>query len=219
MNIKALLLDFDGVIRHWSRTHIAEVEGRLRVPEGTLYEKAFTPSLLLPAIERKTTQDVWQSQVETSLASSHGPSVARQLIQAWSTCPSEVDADFLESIERLAQDRGIALVTNATSALPNALTDAGLSDRFRWVFNSSELGVAKPAEGFFAKVVETLRCPPEALLYVDDSEVNVESALKLGFAAHHHTTREATLSFVEERLVRGRTPIPMDPNSRSGSGH
>lgn len=58
-----------------------------------------------------------------------------------------------------------------------------LAEEFDHVFASSELGVRKPDEAFFAQVREQLRCAPSELCLIDDSAANVAGARTAGWNA------------------------------------
>jgi putative hydrolase of the HAD superfamily len=50
--------------------------------------------------------------------------------------------------------------------------------------NSSELGLAKPDPEVFVAVCSTLALPPYRCLFVDDQQVNVDAAARVGLRAH-----------------------------------
>jgi 2-haloacid dehalogenase len=60
-------------------------------------------------------------------------------------------------------------------------------DRFRHIFVSGELGLAKPVAAIFRHVLEAIGAPPERCLFIDDAERNVAAAAALGMRAHRFT--------------------------------
>jgi len=69
---------------------------------------------------------------------------------------------------------------------------AGIDDRFDHIFNTSEVGVAKPSPEIYAHVVAQLGFAPNEIFFTDDSQRNVDAARVAGWHAHHFTGR-ATL--------------------------
>jgi putative hydrolase of the HAD superfamily len=58
-----------------------------------------------------------------------------------------------------------------------------LGDLFHHTFVSHEIGLVKPDREAFEHVVAALGCRPEAILFLDDNEVNVEGARAAGLDA------------------------------------
>lgn len=56
---------------------------------------------------------------------------------------------------------------------------------------SGELGVVKPAPEIYRSLLEKLALPPEAVLFFDDMERNIDAARKLGMAARLWTGPDA----------------------------
>ena len=60
-------------------------------------------------------------------------------------------------------------------------------DRFRRIFVSGELRLAKPDAAIFRHVLEAIGAPAEQCLFIDDAERNVAAAAALGLRTHHFT--------------------------------
>ena len=56
----------------------------------------------------------------------------------------------------------------------------GLMDVFDGRIISSDIGMRKPSQKFFKYTVDVLGFEPEEMLFIDDSDVNIDSAKKLG---------------------------------------
>ena len=56
---------------------------------------------------------------------------------------------------------------------------------FEKVFTSFEIGHRKPEKEIFLSVIEALGVAPEDIYFIDDTEINVEGAKKLGLHATH----------------------------------
>lgn len=56
--------------------------------------------------------------------------------------------------------------------------------RFREVFVSGALRMAKPGEAIFAHALERIGAPPRACLFIDDNPANIATAARLGLRTH-----------------------------------
>jgi putative hydrolase of the HAD superfamily len=63
----------------------------------------------------------------------------------------------------------------------------GIESRFDAIFNSAELGVAKPDRRAFEMVCSRLGVEPAEVLFTDDSERKLEGAIEIGMTARHFT--------------------------------
>ena len=69
------------------------------------------------------------------------------------------------------------------SKIPELFKIEGLTieDYFDDFFLSYKMGMSKPSPEIFIKVAEELGIEPNEALFIDDSQVNVYAAAKLGF--------------------------------------
>jgi putative hydrolase of the HAD superfamily len=104
---------------------------------------------------------------------------------AWSTA-FEPDQRVLHLI-RTASCR-TALFTNNGPLLEAGLTDdlTEVGEVFDQLLFSWRLGTTKPDPLAFERAIERLEVAPEALLFVDDSQANVDAARAAGWPAHHY---------------------------------
>ncbi|MCZ7631233.1 MAG: HAD-IA family hydrolase [Microthrixaceae bacterium] len=63
----------------------------------------------------------------------------------------------------------------------------GLTDEFDVIFNTAEIGIAKPDEAVFRHVASDLGTTPTRTAFVDDLAVNVEGAATVGMHSHRFT--------------------------------
>lgn len=66
------------------------------------------------------------------------------------------------------------------------------------VINSSIIGVAKPAKGFYDAMLEHANVAARVALFVDDSLKNCQVAQALGIHAVHHQHSEDTMQRVQQ---------------------
>lgn len=59
-----------------------------------------------------------------------------------------------------------------------------LDGRFERILSSHHLGVRKPDEAFFSRLLAEVACAPDEARFVDDREVNVVAAERVGIRSH-----------------------------------
>lgn len=75
---------------------------------------------------------------------------------------------------------------------------------------SYEVGVAKPDPAFFAEAAHRIGAEPAAILFIDDSEPNIDGARSAGLAAEqwHHEQGQDTLLSLLARYGIDLPPMP-----------
>lgn len=196
-----ILIDFDGVIRHWQSGAIEKVENRLGLPNGTLFSVAFSESLLLPTITGQQSHTCWTQKVRDQLSKKFDSAIGEELIEAWENTIGIIDRDFINSIRSNSPNSKLVLVTNATDKLSQDIYDSNLSESFDFIINSSVVMVAKPDAAFFARSIELLGCRFGDCVFIDDTLKNVQAAKELGILSLHHESVDGTLEFIEANCI------------------
>ena len=179
----ALVVDLDGVLRIWDPEIVADAERRAGLPTGALDRAAFRRSH--PAGRRHRPDQrrrVARGDRRTAgrrTRGGRGRSGGRLVGPL-----REVDERVLAVLREQRRSRPVALLSNATDRLPRDLQRLGLDDEFDAVFNSSALGLAKPDPEVFLAACSALGLPPDRCVLVDDQQVNVDAATRVGLRAH-----------------------------------
>lgn len=97
------------------------------------------------------------------------------------------------------------LSNNNAICLPRSrqlFADAGapLEEIFRKCYFSFEMKALKPSEAFYKAVMEDIGIAPEEMLFIDDSQRNVEGALKAGLPAVYYEPGTDLEKLLEEVL-------------------
>lgn len=66
--IRAILTDFDGVLRHFPKERDAAIEYEFHLPPGILSKTAFQTGLLYSAVTGQITDEQWRSSIVDSLS-------------------------------------------------------------------------------------------------------------------------------------------------------
>jgi HAD superfamily hydrolase (TIGR01509 family) len=178
--LQVLLLDFDGVIRHFA-DDVAAIEAAHGLAPGALMA-AFEPA----GGADVTTGRLTHAEFAVRLGDAVGVPAAGQ---AWAyEVPFHADHEVLALAERArAAGVRVCLLTNGTDKVPQDLGKLGIVDRFDMVFNTHDIGWAKPSPEIYEHVLDRLDVPAQAVLFVDDAERNVRAAAVFGIDAVHFT--------------------------------
>lgn len=100
-----------------------------------------------------------------------------------------IDAAKAELLLRLKEYCDLYLLTNNNPIVmkycSRLFADSGipLESTFRRLFYSYQMKMMKPDPAFYRRCIQLSECLPEEIVFVDDSQVNVEAASALGIDA------------------------------------
>lgn len=191
----AVVFDLDGVIRQWNDDQLDEVEAAFGLVPRTILGVAFSSDLGPAVITGRITHPEWMAEVRSRVIAEHGVDVSGA-IDEWELNVGRVDTEMLELLRSARRRTTVALLSNGTSRLRRDLHVLDLLDEFDAVFNTAELGIAKPDPEVFRMVCSSLGVDPSESLFVDDLLTNVEGAEAAGLRAHQHTDRASTAAFL-----------------------
>lgn len=181
-----LLLDFDGLIRHWRDTGAREGERLAGLPAGTLEVAYRLPEYQLAQLG-VLTDEQWAATVCGHLISRHGPA-AEAAIGPWRADRGEIDRQMLDLVQAARHRVPVAILSNTTSAFHDDLRVHGLSEAFDAVFTSAGLGAAKPAPATYLAVTAALGIGPGKVFFADDEMIHIRGARHAGMQAEQFTS-------------------------------
>ena len=95
----------------------------------------------------------------------------------------EPDPLVIETIHELKSEARVVVGTNTIESHYRVHKARGDYDIFDRVYASPRIRLVKPDPAFYTHILDREGCPPERTVFVDDAEVNVEAADKLGIHA------------------------------------
>ncbi len=177
MSLNTVLLDLDGVVRHFDQSYVAEVENRHGLAEGSLNDVAFEPELLDRVVTGRISRSDWIGEVGGRVGSSDAA------VERFADVGT-VDEAMLEVVDGLrSAGTTVAVLTNGTDTIRAEMQELGLDCRFDGIFNSAEIGYAKPDRRAFEYVCRALDVAPSEVFFTDDSPAKLSGATELGMAA------------------------------------
>jgi putative hydrolase of the HAD superfamily len=177
--IRGVVLDFGGVV-HDMRWDVArELEDAHQLPRGAIFETLYrTPAWDAIQCGRGDRQ-AWLDEAHRLLEARAGRPLPR-VHEAWRRA-QHVIPETVALVRALRPAYRIAILSNADATLPTRLRDGlGIHELFDAVVCSAEVGMAKPDPAIYRLAAERLGLPPEACVFVDDSEPNVRAAEQVG---------------------------------------
>jgi len=191
----AVVFDLDGVIRHWNDDELDDVETSFGLPARSILDVAFSSDLGPAATTGAMTYREWMDEIRRRVIATFGDTAIGALDE-WEANVGRVDTDMLAVLRRVRSRTTVALLSNGTTRLRRDLHVLDLLDEFDIVFNTAELGIAKPDPAVFVLVCEQLGVDPTATLFVDDLQENIEGAGLAGLHAHQHVSVAETAAFL-----------------------
>jgi putative hydrolase of the HAD superfamily len=196
----ALLIDFDGVLRHYDRPLSEQIEERHGLPRGAFLEAGLEWARYVPAVTGVWTRAQWLDAIAEATGA------PREAVLEWDAYRGYIDHEVLAFVREVrAAGCPVGLATNATSDLRDDLSRFDLEHEFDAVISSAEVGHHKPSKEFFAAACAAIGTKEQWVLFVDDTERNVSGARAAGLSALRFTALD------DLRYIRAALAIPPDP--------
>lgn len=119
------------------------------------------------------------SEADFNLAVSKEANVAPEVIQKEAYDFSTVNAELFSLILKLKNKYNVGLLTNA----PRSMIENVLGNKlelFNTVIISSDVQMVKPDVRIFKYLLEKTQCNPDEIIFIDDSQKNIDTATQLG---------------------------------------
>ncbi|MFY9713496.1 MAG: HAD-IA family hydrolase, partial [Microbacterium sp.] len=167
------------VVRHFD--HDPSIERRHGLTDGAIARTAFASPLIDEVTTGRITRSDWIERIGEVTGS---PAAAAE----WGCTPFHVDSQLIALTDEL-RTIGLtcAILTNGTDTITAEVSQSGLTAHFDPIFNSAEIGHAKPDRRAFAHVLDVLHLQAPQVFFTDDSPAKLIGADEIGMHTHHFT--------------------------------
>lgn len=182
--IKAIIFDVGGVlIRTEDHSYRRRWEERLDLQPGEAEEIVFNSPMGQKAQRGEVSDEALWAWVGSRLALDDQLDAFRSDFWAGDV----LDEALVKTIRSLRPDYQTAIISNATDALRESLTNQhGIADAFDLIVGSAEERTMKPAPVIFESTLAALGREPQECVFIDDFQHNVQAAEDLGMATIHY---------------------------------
>ncbi|WP_235560713.1 HAD-IA family hydrolase [Microbacterium sp. Leaf320] len=179
--IRAVLLDLDGVVRHFDPENVASIERAYELEPGSIEAIAFAPHHLEQVTTGRISRREWVERIGEELGNA-------EAADGWGSQPFRVDEEVLDLVDGLrANGIRTAILPNGTDTIPDEVDSINLGSHFEAVFNSAEIGWTKPDVRAFQHVLDAMQLAPHEVFFTDDSVGKLVGAEAIGMPTHHFT--------------------------------
>jgi putative hydrolase of the HAD superfamily len=170
---------------------------------GVLVELSGVPTMLAWMGDRASPEELWkmwltsptvrafetgrvtpEAFADQLIAEMALPVGRNRLLEEFTRWPRDLFPGTLELISRVPRRYTRATLCNSNALhWPRMMNEMGLAPAFDHHFASHLMGKIKPDEDVFHHVTATLACRAEEVLFLDDNQLNVEAAKRVGMQA------------------------------------
>lgn len=184
MSIKALIFDFGGVLaRTPERKRRQEWEARLGLRQGEADSVVFHSDMGQKAQQGEIDEETLWRWVGQHLGL---PAVELAAFRRDFWADDYLDEALIKEIRRWRAAYQTAIISNAADGLRHTLEEEyRIAGDFDLIVVSAEEKVMKPAAEIYRRTLSRLGRPAEEAIFIDDTEINVAAARKLGMKGIH----------------------------------
>jgi putative hydrolase of the HAD superfamily len=177
-SLAGVIFDYGGVLLNMRWDVSRQLEDAHGLPRGTVIESLYrTPTWR--GIERgRGDRQAWLQEAHALLEEKVGRALPR-LHETWREAQHPIDANVALA-GALRPAYRTAILSNADASLRERLRETGLHDLFDTIVSSAEEGLAKPEAAIYRLAAARLDLAPDACVFIDDYEANVEAAVSVG---------------------------------------
>ena len=199
MTIRAVVFDIGGVLELTPSTGWwAKWEGILGLAAGELRKRPF--SIWRAGSTGALSEAEVQQQLGELLAISD-EQVQAMMADMWEEYLGTLNVELTNYFQNLRPAYRTAILSNSfVGAREREQARYGFADMCERIIYSHEVGLQKPDPQIYQLTCDQLDLPPSAILFVDDSEVNVAAARAFGITAVHYRNNQQTMAEMEQCL-------------------
>ncbi|MCW4627926.1 MULTISPECIES: HAD family hydrolase [Marinomonas] len=181
-NIRVVLFDLGNVLVDLG--DISEMHAMLNTQgeESEIWLKWLRSPTVAAFDSGKITFDQFADRLLKEVNSNIDKETFKASFKAW---PRGLFAGALELVESVKPEYHRAILSNTNAAhWPRLMDEMALAGKFHSYYASHLVGFVKPDDAIYQHVIEQLQVLPEQILFIDDNQVNIDTANRLGMQAY-----------------------------------
>ncbi len=184
-SLRAVIFDFGGVLWDMRWDVARELDRAHGLPRSSVFETLYRCEAWGDVERGAGDPAAWTDGAHRELERRAGRALPR-LHEEWRKAQTTI-APNIDLVRALRAGYRCSVLSNADLTLRQRLEhELALRHLFDDIVISAEVGMAKPAPEVFRLAADRLALPPEACVFVDDWDKNVEAARGVGMQAVLH---------------------------------
>jgi putative hydrolase of the HAD superfamily len=190
-NIKNIIFDFGGVILNIDFERSVQAFRLLGIEEfGMLYSQHMQNELFNKLEKGMISPDDFRNELQdiSGLYMTN-----EEIDEAWNALILDLPAYRIKMLDLVRSNYRIFLLSNSNvihyecyiQQLRKEHGYRSFDEIFKKAYFSQDMGMRKPDEEIYQKVLKEQQLNPQETLFIDDSYPNIETAVKLGMMGHH----------------------------------
>lgn len=183
MKIKALLIDFGGVLYDIDPNRTIKAFAKLATPNSKFKTLSEVNYDTLPFLAEYEKGLISTDRFRDKVAELLGIKPKYVIDEAWNATLLGIKSKMDMIIEELAASYPIYLLSNTNEIHHKFFAEECdiIFSQFKHCYFSYQIKMQKPETDIFKFVAKDIKCKPEEILFIDDMPANLEAAASLGF--------------------------------------
>ena len=183
MKIKALLLDFGGVLYDIDPQRTINEFMKLSTPNSKFRELTEYNYSTMPFLSEYEKGAISSEQFREQAAALLGIAPSIAIDNAWNQTLLGIKANMDRVLEELAADYPLYLLSNTNEIHHNYFAEECevIFKTFTRCYFSYQMNIHKPDLDIFTNISNELSIAPNEILFADDMQANIDAANQLGF--------------------------------------
>ena len=200
-----VLWDFGGVLTKSPFLNIKKYEKEISIPEKSIIKINSTNPLnnAWAKLEKNLISYNTFSENYISEAASIGIKKIKPL-ELLKCLEAPLDKEMTNILSMVSDKYICACLTNNVKNFYSEKSKQAfdsIKKNFKFVFESSKIGLRKPERGIYLYVIKKMNVNPNNIIFIDDLGINLKPAKEIGIITYKHTSPKDTLNFLKNKLL------------------
>lgn len=180
-NIRVVLFDLGNVLVDLGDVSEMHVMLNTQGEESEVWLKWLQSPTVAAFDSGQITFDRFAENLLQEVGSTTNKDVFKASFKAW---PKGLFSGALDLVASVKPEYHRAILSNTNAAhWPRLMDEMGLAGKFHSYYASHMVGFVKPDKAIYQHVIDSLQVAPQSILFIDDNQVNIDTANALGMQA------------------------------------